>query len=182
MVTRIFLKWVAPLALAFCLLTSADEAQAQYKNQQFGFEGGYSFLGEDSGLKPHSFLLGMRGGYKGTDHWWFTSRAAVSFRGEQNPLSNRTVVVFNVMPVDARYYFLTDTFRPFVGAGSTFNLLFNQSIESTVFWGPQATVGAEIKLQRDIFLGFQADLGWAFVFQGADAPFATMTTQLLFFL
>lgn len=182
MSARVFFKWVAPALFALGLCAVGGEAEAQYKNGQFGFEGGYAFIGPDSQLDPHSFLLAMRGAYKGTDHWWFSARAGVSFRSEQNPLSNRTVVVFNLMPVDARYYFFTDNFRPFVGVGSTFNFLINQSIESSVLWGPQITAGTEIRLRRDLFLGFQADAGWAFVFQGPDAPFVTVTSQLIFFL
>ena len=180
--TRLSLKWAAAALLCLGLLGVGGEAQAQYKNGQIGFEGGYFLLGKDLGLDEHSFLLGLRGGYKGTDNWWFTARAGVSFRGEQNPLANNTVVIFHLMPVDARYYFLTDNFRPFVGIGSTFNFLFNQTIESSVLWGPQVIGGVEFRLRRDMFLGIQVDAGYAFVFEGPDAPFVTATSQLLFFL
>lgn len=185
MLARTLCKWAAAAVLALGLFLVGDRAEAQYKNGQIGFEGGYFFLtntGSEGFLDPHGFLLALRGGYKGTDHWWFTARAGVSFRGEEDPLSNRTVVMFNLMPVDARYYFLTDNFRPFVGVGSTFNFLFNQSIETSVIWGPQATAGLEFRLRRDMFLGFQADAGWNFVFEGSDAPFVTLTSQLIFFL
>lgn len=177
------LRWLAPLVVALAgVLGSVGEAEAQYKNGQFGFEGGYSYLGSDSALDEHSFLLGMRGAYKGTDHWWFSARTMIGFRGEQSTLSTNTVVLFHVMPVDVRYYFLTDTFRPFVAAGTTFNFLFNQTIESSVFWGPQLSVGAEFRLKRDLFLGVQVDAGYNFVFQGPDHFASTATAQLIFFL
>lgn len=178
----VLLKWAPAALLCLGLLGVAGEAQAQYKNGLIGFEGGYFLMGKDSQLDEHSFLLALRGGYKGTDNWWFTARAGVSFRGEQNPLSNRTVVVFNLMPVDVRYYFMTDNLRPFVGVGSTFNFLFNQSIESSVFWGPQAEAGIEFRLRRDMFLALEVDAGYALVFEGPDAPFVTATAQILFFL
>ena len=179
---RVLIKWAPAALLCLGLLGVGGEARAQYKNGQIGFEGGYFLMGSKTLLKEHSFLLSLRGAYKGTDNWWFTARAGVSFRGEQSAISNRTVVIFNLMPVDARYYFLTDNLRPFVGVGSVFNFLFNQTIESSVFWGPQIEAGVEFRLRRDMFLGFEVDAGWALVFEGPDAPFVTATTQLLFFL
>lgn len=179
---RTFWKWAASALLVVGLLTVGGRAEAQYKNGQFGFEGGYSFISEDSGLDANSFILGLRGAYKGTDHWWFSARAGVGFRGELSPTSQKTVVVFNLMPVDVRYYFMTDRVRPFLALGSTFNFLFNTNLATSVIWGPQLSAGIEIRLQRDLFLGFQADGGWGFVFEGPDAPFATATVQLLFFL
>lgn len=178
-------RWIqiSLLALGLVSLASAfpNTAHAQYKNGQFGFEGGYSFLGENAELDPHSFLVGMRGAYKASDHWWFSARAALSFRGEQNR-SQKTVVLFHVVPVDVRYYFLTDSFRPFAGITNSFQFLFNKTVEQTVLWGPGVTAGMEIKLKRDLFLGFQVDGFWMFVFEGPDAPKVTATTQLIFFL
>ncbi|MEQ8274931.1 MAG: hypothetical protein RMA76_20690 [Deltaproteobacteria bacterium] len=171
--------FVFALGLATCL--NSGSAEAQYKNGQIGFEGGYMFLGEKSELDSHGFLLGLRAAYKASDHWWFTARGAVSFRGEQGN-SNRTVVLLHLVPVDARYYFKTDRFRPFLGVTNSFNLLFNQTIDSSVFWGPGITGGAEIRLSRDIYLGLEADAFWMFVFEGDDAPLFTTTAQLIFFL
>jgi hypothetical protein len=172
--------WLLALALAFAAL-APREAAAQYKSGQIGLEGGYMFLGEDTGLDSHGFLLALRGGYKASDHWWFSARAGVSFRGEQG-FSNRTAVLFHLVPVDARYYFKTDAFRPFVGITNSFQLLANQSIQSSVFWGPGAVAGAEFRLARDMFLGVQLDASWMFVFEGPDAPLVTATSQLIFFL
>lgn len=172
--------------LAFVLVAAffvnVGEAEAQYKNGQIGFEGGYMFLGENTGLDSHGFLLGLRAAYKGTDHWWFATRGAVSFRGERG-FSERTVVLFHLMPVEARYYFTTDKVRPFAGITSSFQLLFNQSEgQPSVFWGPGMTAGIEVKVARDIFVGVQADAYWMFVFEGPDAPLISATTQLIFFL
>lgn len=167
------------LFVIFLALPSA--AEAQYKNGQIGFDGGYMFLGSKSLLDSHGFLLSLRGAYKASDHWWFTARAGVSFRGERQASQN-TVVLFHVVPIDARYYFKTDNFRPFVGVTNSFNLLFNQTIPSNVFWGPGVTAGMEFRLARDIFLGFEADAFWMFIFQGDDAPLITTSAQLTFFL
>lgn len=170
------------LALLLCGVLAIDgRAEAQYKNAQFGFEGGYFFVGEKSMLTPHNFSIGLRGGYKSSDHWWFTARAHLSFPGDDAPAAN-TVVLLHLVPVDVRYYFLTDSFRPFVGVTNSFQLLFNQQIESSAFWGPGVTAGMEFRLRRDLYLGFQLDAYWMLVFEGDDAPLATMTTQLLFFL
>ena len=156
-------------------------ADAQYKNAQFGFEGGYFYVGKNAGLSEHNFCIGMRGGYKSTDRWWFTARAGLSFPSDVGGVDN-TVVLLHLVPVDVRYYFETDAFRPFVGVTNSFQLLFNQEIESNAFWGPGITGGMEFRLRRDLFLGVQLDLFWMFVFEGDDAPLGTATTQLIFFL
>lgn len=170
------------LVFTFALIGGARDAAAQYKSGQFGFEGGYMFLGEKTGLDSHGFLLGLRGAYKGSDNWWFTARAAVSFRGEQNSLRNNTVVMLHIVPVEARYYFATDSVRPFLGVTNSFQFLANSNLPSEVFWGPGLSGGAEFRLKRDLFLGFQADAFWMLVFEGPDAPLITATTQLIFFL
>jgi hypothetical protein len=168
--------------LLFGLLGPAEgQALAQYKSGQIGFEGGYMFIGRDAGLDSHGVLAALRGGYKASDRWWFSARAGVSFRGEQ-ATSNRTVVLFHLVPVDARYYLATDAVRPFVGVTNSFQILANQSIPSSVFWGPGAVAGVETRLARDLFLGFQVDASWMFVFEGPDAPLVTATSQLIFFL
>jgi hypothetical protein len=177
--------WAKPLLLgsiiagAVCLWSG--EAEAQYKNGQIGFEGGYFFLGSESGLDQHAFLVALRGAYKISDHWWFTARAGVSFRGEQVN-EEKTVVLFHLTPIDARYYFATDRLRPFVGLTNSFQFLFNNSTDQSVWWGPGAVVGAEFLIRRDLFIGVQADASWMFVFEGADVPMMTTTVQLLFFL
>src|SRR5215472_13755633 len=105
------------LALAAGLVAWAagsSVAEAQYKNGQFGFEGGYLFLGPNSLLHEHNFMLGLRGGYKASDHWWFTARAQIGFPAEDPRFGGATVVFFHLVPIDARYYFETDSFRPFV--------------------------------------------------------------------
>jgi hypothetical protein len=167
--------------LSLALLFLPRLAEAQYKNGQFGFEGGYFFIGEDSGLTSHNFAIGMRGAYKNTDQWWFSARAMVSFPGDIGGRDN-TVVLLHLVPVDVRYYFQTDSFRPFVGVTNSFQFLFNQEIESDVFWGPGVTAGMEIRLRRDIFLGIEIDAYWMFVFEGPDAPLISVTPQLIFFL
>lgn len=174
-------RWLLALVLIGIGLGFAPPASAQYKNAQFGFEGGYFLIGRDSQLTLHNFMVGLRGGYKSTDRWWFTARAGLSFPGDDGA-ANNTVVLLHLVPVDVRYYFQTDSFRPFVGVTNSFQLLFNQEIESAAFWGPGVTTGMEIRLRRDLFLGVQLDAYWMFVFEGEDAPLITATTQLLFFL
>ena len=174
-------------ALAAVAFLTPAAAQAQYKNNQFGFEGGYMFIGEGTGLNSHGFLVGLRAAYKASDHWWFSARAGLSFRGDENPalggsLRSNTVVLFHLVPVEARYYLLTDSTRPFVGISNSFQFLTNQEIDANVFWGPGATAGIEFKLRRDLFLAFQADGYYMLVFGGDDTPLVTLTTQLNFFL
>ena len=174
-------------AFAAAAFLTPTAAHAQYKNNQFGFEGGYMFIGDGTGLNSHGFLVGLRAAYKASDHWWFSARAGLSFRGDENPelggsLKANTVVLFHLVPVEARYYFLTDSTRPFVGISNSFQFLTNQEIDANVFWGPGVTAGIEFKLRRDLFLGFQADGYYMLVFGQDDAPLATFTTQLNFFL
>lgn len=175
---------VARLA-AFTLIVwtaapGAGVAHAQYKNLQFGFEGGYQFIEDDLLVDEHGPILGLRAGYKASDHWWFTARALVSFRGDLSPADN-TVVLFHLTPVDVRYYFETDYFRPFVGGSTAFHFLFNTDVPSTVQWGFGPVLGAEFKLKRDLFLGIQADGLYMLAFDGQNVPVFHATTQLLFF-
>lgn len=161
-------------------------AHGQYKNNQFGFEGGYMFVGDATGLDPHGVLLGLRAAYKASDHWWFSARAGLSFRGDEIPdvgsTRDNTVVLFHLVPIEARYYFLTDFTRPFMGVSNSFQFLTNQEIDASVFWGPGVTAGIEFRLRRDLFLGFQADAYYMIAFGVDDAPLATFTTQINFFL
>jgi hypothetical protein len=167
------------LTLAFCSVPRL--AEAQYKDGQLGFEVGYGFYAPDLLLDEHNMMIGLRGAFKAEDHWWFSARGLLSFRGEQN-ISERTVVILHLVPVAARYYILTDSFRPFVGITNSFQFYFNSSRGTPVYWGPGAEVGVEIKLWRDVFLAFQADVYYMFGFESLDDPMFTLTAQLNFFL
>lgn len=175
------------LLAIFAWVAFIGPAQAQYKNNQFGFEGGYMFIDDGTGLDAHGALIGLRAAYKMTDHWWLSARAGLSFRGDVNPQlggSNRdnTVVLFHVVPVEARYYFLTDFTRPFVGVTNSFQFLTNQETNTSVLWGPGVSAGIEFRLRRDLFLGFQVDAYYMIALDVDDAPLATFTTQVNFFL
>jgi hypothetical protein len=158
------------------------EAEAQYKSGQLGFEAGYGFYEDDLLVDEHNFMVGLRGAFKAEDHWWFSARGLLSFRGDLDQNSGRTVVILSIVPVAVRYYILTDSIRPFVGITNTFQFFFNTGDGTPIGWGPGGEVGIEIKLVRDIFLGFQADVDYLFVFERADAPIVTVNAQLLFFL
>lgn len=159
----------------------AAPAEAQYTNQQFGLELGYQFIEDDSGLTQHAPTFGLRAGYKASDHWWFTSRAMLAFRDDVLP-ADRTVVLFHLTPVDVRYYFLTDSFRPFLGGGTTFHFLANTELPSTVQWGVGPVGGLEFKLRRNLFLGIQADAMYFMAFDGENYEAVNATGQLIFFL
>lgn len=171
------------LLVSTVLLLSAfgTEANAQYKSAQLGFEGGYGFYGEDLLVDSHSFMVGLRGAFKATDHWWFSARGLLSFRGEQD-ISQRTVVLLNLTPVAARYYFFTDSFRPFLGITNAFQFFFNTADGTRIAWGVGAEGGLEFKIVRDVFIGLQADALYVFAFERPDDPVVTVTAQLNFFL
>lgn len=168
-------------ALAAVWWGSPQEAEAQYKSQQFGFEGGYSFIDESLGLDEHAPIVGLRAGYKATDHWWFTARAMVSFRGDVFP-QDQTVILFHLTPVDVRYYFETDAWRPYIGGQTTFQFLANTNVPSTIQWGVGPVLGMEFKLRRDLFLGVQVDGLYMIAFDADPIPALHATTQLIFFL
>ena len=168
--------------IALGAMFGASTAEAQYKNGQIGFDVGYFFLEADSGLDEHAALVALRGAYKASDHWWFTARAGVSFRGEQSNLTNNTVVLFHLQPIDARYYFLTDRIRPFLGVTTAFTFLANHTLPWTVGWAPGVDGGIEIRLRRDLYLGFEIDTYYNLIFEGDDHIAVTATSQLLFFL
>lgn len=174
-----------PVALAIIALgfffSQMPCAEAQYRNQQFGFELGYHFLESKLGVEEHGGIGGLRAGFKATDHWWFTARAMLSFRGDQVPDEN-TVILFQLTPVDVRYYFETDNFRPYLGGGTTFQFLFNTSVRSTIQWGVGPVAGLEFKLKRDLFLAFQVEGTYFVAFDDQNVFSLTATTQLLFFL
>ena len=171
---------LAALALGLAALGTTKAAEAQYKSYQFGFEGGYQYIEDDLGLDEHGPLLGLRAAYKASDHWWFSARALLSFRGDITPAEN-TVVLFHLTPVDVRYYFETDSFRPFIGGATAFHFLFNAQVPSSVQWGLGPVLGVELKLRRDLFLGIQADTLYMIAFDGANVPVINATTQILFF-
>ena len=174
-------------ALAFGVLAAAavlmtpEDAAAQYRSYTFGFEAGYLHLTEDMKLKPHNVMVGMFGGYKGSDQWWYYSRAAVSFPGELDG-DPHTVVLLHAVPISARYYFQTDAFRPYVGVTNSFQYLFNTNEEAAAFWGPGVVAGVEVKLRRDMFLGIELDAFYMFNFSGPDAQVLSASGQLIFFL
>ncbi len=176
----------ASAAAALAGLTVPTSAHAQYKNNQFGFEGGYMYIGDGTGLDSSGALIGMRAAYKASDHWWFSARAGLSFRGDEIPgvgsTRDNTVVLFHLVPVAARYYFLTDFTRPFVGVTNSLLFLTNQEVDTSVLWGPGVSAGIEFRLRRDLFLGFQADAYYMISLDIDDAPLVTFTTQINFFL
>lgn len=171
---------LAALAFGLVMLVGLPSASAQYRNLQFGLEGGYQFIQRDLGLDVHGPLVGLRAGYKASDHWWFTARALLSFRGDVAPQDN-LVVLFHLTPVDVRYYFETDNFRPFVGGATAFHFLTNANVPSTVQWGFGPVTGVEFKLRRDLFIGFQLDGLYFIAFNGPNVFSVNATTQLIFF-
>lgn len=172
---------LAALTACFAVAVVSHSAEAQYRNALYGLEGGYTFLGQDSGLEQHSWTLGLRAAYKSSDHWWLSAKGLVGFRGpQQDP--TRTVILLQLVPIDARYYFATDQFRPFVGVSNAFQFLVNRGeAGASLYWGPGVIGGAEFKLQRDLFLGFEVDAFHMFVFQHPDTALVNATAQLLFF-
>jgi hypothetical protein len=170
---------LSSLLLFAALSAFADSARAQYKNMQFGFEAGILFYGDDARVPVEDLgpLLGLRGAYKASDHWWFTSRAALSFR-EQTGFTDQTVFILHLVPVDVRYYFLTDRFRPFLGLTNHFQFFLNGNA-GNVFWGPGGTVGLEAKVRKDTFFGLQTDL--VYTIGDGEFPVISTTAQLNFF-
>lgn len=162
-------------------LVPAGRAEAQYRSYTFGIEAGYVALTAGTRVLPHNFGIGMFGGYKLTDNWWFSGRAMVSFPGE--PTSPNTVVLLHLVPISVQYYFLTDAFRPYVGLTNSFQVLVNTVSDRPLMWGPGVTAGFEYKLRRDLFLGIKADSFMMLVFDEPDpAAVITATAQIVFFL
>ncbi len=173
---------LAMMIFAGLALADADRAEAQYKSYNFGFEGGYLAMTDGIGLKAHNFDLGIFGGWKASDRWWFSAKANLSFPGQLNNAPN-TVIVLQISPVMVKHYFLTDAFRPSVGLTNAFFFTVNGDASvPTAVWGPGATAGMEFKLSRDLFLGFEGTAYYTFNFDGGDAAIFTVNTQLIFFL
>ncbi|MBI2377471.1 MAG: hypothetical protein HYV07_25950 [Deltaproteobacteria bacterium] len=171
------------VALAVVLATSAASrsALAQYRSFTFGAEAGYIGMTSGTELKPHNAAFGMFGGFKQSDHWWFTARAMASFPGQLDNAPN-TVVLLQIEPISVRYYLETDDLRPYVGLTNSFLLLFNHTTHNDAMWGPGISGGLEIKLKRDLFLGFEVDVYHMLVFEGPDAQLIQGNGQLIFFL
>jgi hypothetical protein len=164
-------------------LAASEEAQAQYRNFTFGFEGGYIYQGKNTQLSRSNFGIGMFGGWKASRNWWFYGRSLLSFP-KQLDNSPNTVIVLHAVPASVRYYFLTDRLRPWVGITNSFQLLLNttDAIQRTAWWGPGANAGVEIKLRRDMYLGLEGDVFHMFNFNGPDVQVASATVQVIFFL
>lgn len=173
------LRLLLSAALFAAVLFASESAQAQYKNYQFGFEGGVLYYGDDISVPVEDVgpLIAFRSAYKASDHWWFTSRAGLSFR-EQTFGTGETIFIFHLQPIDVRYYFLTDRFRPFLGLTNQFQFFLNGNA-GTVFWGPGATAGFEAKIRRDVFFGLQGDVVYAI--GDGEFPVIATTAQLNFF-
>lgn len=174
--------WLAALIFAICVSGYAGRAEAQYKSYTFGFEGGYLAMTEGIGLKPHNFDLGIFGGWKASDRWWFEAKADLSFPGQLNNAPN-TVIVLQLSPIMVKHYFMTDAFRPYVGLTNAFFFTINGDASvPTAVWGPGANAGMEFKLSRDLFLGFEGTAYYTFNFDGSDAAVFTVNTRIIFFL
>jgi hypothetical protein len=180
------LLFVLSLALAASVtanLALEGEAQAQYRSFTFGFEGGYMNLAGDTALKAHNPALGLFGGYKADDHWWFYSKALVAFPGQLDNAPN-TVILLHLVPASARYYFATDRIRPWAGITTAFQSYFNvgPGVPQDIWWGPGVNAGVDVKLRRDLYLGLAADAFYMFNFDGPDAEIFTISSVLTFFL
>ena len=175
-----FLLLITTICLGFAVL-SPSVAKAQYKSQSVGIEAGYQYIEDDFGLLQHGSIFGLRAGYKSSDHWWFTARALLSFRGDQLP-GDRTNVLLHLTPVDVRYYLWTDSIRPYLGGATAFHFLLNSALPSTVQWGFGPVGGIEFKIRRDVFLGFQVDGLYMIAFEGEDVEVLNANMQLIFFL
>jgi len=165
------------------VVVASSTAAAQYKNSQFGFEAGYLAYGnsnndEVAAVESHGPLVGVRTGWKLSDHFWLTNRAAFAWR-DQIERVDRTIFILHLVPVAVRYYFLTDRFRPFLGATQSFQFFMNGDA-GTTFWGPGASAGFEVRLRRDVFLGVQADV--FHMWGDGEFPVGAISLQLDLFL
>lgn len=173
---------VVPLAIVATLALAAQSAPAfaQYRSHQFGFEAGYLFYGTDASVpvEDHGPLVGLRAGWKLTDQFWLTSRAGFAWRDQVVDV-DQTIFILHLVPIAARYYVLTDRFRPFVGVTNSFQFFANGGA-GNVFWGPGGSAGLEVRLRRDMFLGFQLDV--FHMWGDGEYPVVASTLQLDFFL
>jgi hypothetical protein len=179
---RLFRAALPGLFVALALaLGPASRAEAQYRSYTFGFEAGYQALTTGIELKQNNLSFGLHGGYKLADNWWFSGRAQLSFPGELRASASNTVVLLHLVPISVQYYFLTDSFRPYVSLTNAFEILINANTSQAFFWGPGAGAGVEFKLARDIFLGVKVD---GFMMLRFDLPAAVVmaNAQLIFFL
>lgn len=177
------------LALSFGLVLAilagpSAPAWAQYRGHQFGFEAGYLGFGNSAVERPadvenHGPMVGVRTGWKLTDRFWLTNRAALSFRDQLPTRFDQTIYILQVVPVAARYYFMTDRFRPFMGVTNAFHFFLNGSA-GNVFWGPGGSAGFETRLRRDVFLGLQVDV--LHMWGDGEFPTVAISLQLDFFL
>lgn len=168
-------------ALAATMMAGLGEAEAQYTGEQLAFEVGYQFLEDDLGLRPHEPVFGVRVGVELTERIWYTTRALLSFRDDLAP-RDRTVLLLHLTPLDLRYYFLTDRFRPFLGASTAVHILGNTPTRSVVQWGGGPVGGFELELRRNLYFGVQVDAAYLYGFGNGDVESFHANTQLIFFL
>jgi len=159
-------------------LTTASEADAQYKNTQFGYELGYRQVSKPF-LASSAPFIGARVGYRLTDHLWLSSRLGFDFR-DQTGIEPLTVFILHLTPVDARWYFLTGRFRPFLGLTTAFQFVLNGPLNS-VNWGPGALGGFEARIFPDVFLGIQLEYEHMVSRRPRYATFGAVTQVNIFF-
>ncbi|MEM1022246.1 MAG: hypothetical protein AAGD10_19700 [Myxococcota bacterium] len=141
--------------MAAASLFAASEVEAQYKSTQFGYEAGYRWISNRTGLSSSAPFIGTRVGYRLSDNLWLSSRIGFDFRDQLvgEPL---TVFLLHLTPLDARWYFTTDRFRPFLGLTTAFQFFLNGPLASAN-WGPGALGGFEARIFPDVFLGIQLE-------------------------
>jgi len=160
------------------MLAGASEAEAQYKNTQLGYEAGYRQLSRPF-LSPSAPFIGARVGYRLTDHLWLSSRVGFDFR-DQVAIEPLTVFILHLTPADARWYFMTDRFRPFLGLTTAFQFILNGPLNS-VNWGPGAIGGFEARIFPDVFLGIQVEYEHMVSRRPRYATFGAVTQVNIFF-
>jgi len=161
------------------MLGAANEALAQYKSAHIAFEFGYQYTSERLvSLENSAPFMGVRVGWKLTDRWWMTSRIGFGWRKLDARIANLTTFMLQLNPLDVRYYFLTNRFRPYLGATTALQAFVNgpANTEAPANWGPGAVGGFEARLSPDVFLGLQAE----FVHMATEPQYATfgVNTQM----
>lgn len=156
-------------ALALLVVASAlftPEAVAQYQNRGIGLNLGYLDITHDSGI-DNGFPIGLHASTYVDNNIELT--AHTMFMLAQIPAVTSTAVGFNVQ-LGARYLFLTDVIRPYVGAHVTYMHFFLRDLQY-LFGGVGPSLGVDyfindawsvgLRGQYNLLLQLDQPLGWS---------------------
>ncbi len=151
-IARRFLS-LLPLAVAGCVLFSATEAQAQFKNHTIGFEAGYMLIERSLGASSGP-VIGIDSSLYIENGFDLFFRVAAGIHEDILAKSN-TVGFFPAMGV--RYLFSEEHLQPYLGANLAFMHFFGSSNVPAALVSVSPNAGLNYYFTETFMVGLQGE-------------------------